>query len=306
MDNERMIKLQHFFSVDVKIKKELFDIAPQSLDGYMDEESVSKYTDKLNDSLIYIFNELKCVTLDIFGKDSHVFKRICLLEKNTMESFYNCGFDINKLKSFYQKYISNMEPAFIDSVKSKCFGYYIFYSTSPADEATSINEILHFIHSYIINNEKILQSIPLLKKKNNSNNYPISLRGVKSPIFKQIFKMFPKDLTGGCTDMVAINDKKLIIMIRGRGHALTIEVTLNNNIARIEYFIPKLCNIEMINNLPGVNKVNKNSIGATGVIETPINTLPGVLFDFISKVPTDYDMVNDFEEIKRNRRGKVM
>ncbi len=34
----------------------------------MDEVSVSKYTDKLNDSLMYIFNELKCVTLDIFGK----------------------------------------------------------------------------------------------------------------------------------------------------------------------------------------------------------------------------------------------
>ena len=57
------------------------------------------------------------------------------------------------------------------------------------------------------------------------------------------------------------------------------------------------------NNLPGVNKVNKNSIGATGVIETPINTLPGVLFDFISKVPTDYDMVINFEETKSNRRG---
>ncbi len=41
---------------------------------------------------------------------------------------------------------------------------------------------------------------------------------------------------------------------------LTIEVTLNNNIARIEYFIPKLCNIEMINNLPGVNKVNKKIV----------------------------------------------
>ena len=303
MNNERIIKLQHFFSVDVKIKKEIFDIAPQSLDGYMDEVSVSKYTDKLNDSLIYIFNELKCVTLDIFGKDSHVFKRICLLEKNTMENFYNCGFDINKLKSFYQKYISNMEPAFIDSVKSKCIGYYIFYSTSPADEATSINEILHFIHSYIVNNEKILQSLPLLNEKNNDYNYPISLRGIKSPMFEQIFKMFPNDLNCRLTDMVAINDKKLIIMVRSRGHALTIEVTLNNNIARIEYFIPKLCNIEMINNLPGVNKVNKNSIGATGVIETPINTLPGVLFDFISKVPTDSDMVINFEETKSNRRG---
>lgn len=305
MNNERIIKLQHFFSVDVKIKKELFDIAPQSLDGYMDEVSVSKYTDKLNDSLTYIFNELKCVTLDIFGKDSHVFKRICLLEKNTMESFYNCGFDINKLKSFYQKYISNMEPVFIDNVKNECVGY-AFGGTGPIEAALSINEILHFIHSYIVNNEKILQSLPLLNEKNNSNNYPIRLRGIKNPMFEQIFKMFPNDLDCGWTDMVAINDKKLIIMVRDRGHALTIEVTLNNNIARIEYFIPKLCNIEMINNLPGVNKVNKNSIGATGVIETPINTLPGVLFDFISKVPTDYDMVNDFEEIKRNRRGKVM
>ena len=305
MDNERMIKLQHFFSVDVKIKKELFDIAPQSLDRYMDEESVSKYTDKLNDSLIYIFNELKCVTLDIFGKDSHVFNRVCYLEEVIKESFYNCGFDINKLKSFYQKYISNMDPVFIDNVKNECVGY-AFSGTGPIETALSINEILHFIHSYIVNNEKILQSLPLLNEKNNNYNYPIRLRGIKNPMFEQIFKMFPNDLDCRWTDMVAINDKKLIIMVRDRGHALTIEVTLNNNIARIEYFIPKLCNIEMINNLPGVNKVNKNSIGATGVIETPINTLPGVLFDFISKVPTDYDMVNDFEEIKRNRRGKVM
>ena len=205
MDNERIIKLQHFFSVDIKIKKELFDIAPQSLDGYMDEESVSKYTDKLNDSLIYIFNELKCVTLDIFGKDSHVFKKICLLEKNTMESFYNCGFDINELKSFYQKYISNMDPAFIDNVKNKCVGY-AFSGTSPIETALSISEILHFIHSYIVNNEKILQSLPLLNEKNNNYNYPISLRGIKNPMFEQIFKMFPNDLDCGWTDMVAIND----------------------------------------------------------------------------------------------------
>ena len=53
----------------------------------MNEESVSKYTDKLNDSLIYIFNELKCVTLDIFGKNSNVFNRVCYLEEVIKESF---------------------------------------------------------------------------------------------------------------------------------------------------------------------------------------------------------------------------
>ena len=54
----------------------------------MDEVSVSKYTDKLNDSLTYIFNELKCVTLDIFGKDSHVFNRVCYLEE-VIKEFYS-------------------------------------------------------------------------------------------------------------------------------------------------------------------------------------------------------------------------
>lgn len=150
MNNERIIKLQHFFSVDVKIKKELFDIAPQSLEGYMDEVSVSKYTDKLNDSLTYIFNELKCVTLDIFGKNSNVFNRVCYLEEVIKESFYNCGFDINKLKSFYQKYISNMDPAFIDNVKNKCVGY-AFSSTGPIETALSIMKYyISFIHISLI------------------------------------------------------------------------------------------------------------------------------------------------------------
>ena len=61
--------------------------------------------------------------------------------------------------------------------------------------------------------------------------------------------------------------------------------------ARIEYFIPKLCNIDMINRLPGVNKVNKGSIGATGAFEIPINSLSMTLIDFISKVPMDSDMI---------------
>lgn len=293
MEDERIIKLQHFFSVDTRIKKEIYDIAPQSLGEYTDEISVSKYTNELNDSLIYIFSELKCVVLDIFGKDSNVFNRVCYLEKTIKESFYSCGFDMNKLKLFYQKFISNMELIFIDNVKRECVGY-TSGNTSSVDMAFSINELLHFIHSYVINNDEILQSIPLLNEKKNDYDYPISLRGIKSPVFEQLFNLFPNDLDCGWTDMVVINDKKLIMMVRDRGHALTIDISLNNDMARIEYFIPKLCNIEMINNLPGINKVNENSVGATGVMEVPINTLPSVLFDFISRVPTDNDMIINY------------
>lgn len=295
MDNEKIIKLQHFFSVDTKIKKEIYDIAPQSLNGYIDETSISEYTDKLNDSLIYILSELKCVTLDVFGKESSIFNKVCYLEQDIKTNFYSCGFDIEKLKSFYQKYISNMEPSFIDDVKRSYIGYYFGGGgVSPLKKASTINEILHLMHSRIINNEGLLQSIPLLNEKDNQHNNTISLRGIRNPMFEQLFMMFPTDLDCGITDMVIINEKTLIMMVRDRGHALSIEVTLNKDNARIEYFIPKICNVEMVNKIPGVNKVNDDSIGTTGTIEVEIKDLPTALFNFISMVPTDMDIVHNY------------
>lgn len=294
MDNEKIIKLQHFFSVDTKIKKEIYDIAPQSLNGYIDETSISEYTDKLNDSLIYILSELKCVALDVFGKESSIFNKVCYLEQDIKTNFYSCGFDIEKLKSFYQKYISNMEPSFIDDVKRSYIGYYFGGGgVSPLKKASTINEILHLMHSRIINNEGLLQSIPLLNEKDNQHNNTISLRGIRNPMFEQLFMMFPTDLDCGITDMVIINEKTLIMMVRDRGHALSIEVTLNKDNARIEYFIPKICNVEMVNKIPGVNKVNDDSIGTTGTIEVEVKDLPTTLFNFISMVPTDMDIVHN-------------
>ena len=295
MDNEKIIKLQDFFSVDTKIKKEIYDIAPQSLNGYIDETSISEYTDKLNDSLIYILSELKCVALDVFGKESSIFNKVCYLEQDIKTNFYSCGFDIEKLKSFYQKYISNMEPSFIDDVKRSYIGYYFGGGgVSPLKKASTINEILHLMHSRIINNEGLLKSIPLLNEKDNQHNNTISLRGIRNPMFEQLFMMFPTDLDCGITDMVIINEKTLIMMVRDRGHALSIEVTLNKDNARIEYFIPKICNVEMVNKIPGVNKVNDDSIGTTGTIEVEVKDLPTALFNFISMVPTDMDIVHNY------------
>lgn len=291
MDDIKIIKLQHFFQVDLAIKKEMYRLAPSNL-KYYDELSIQKYTDELDDLLTYIFSELKCVTLDIFEKDSNVISKIFAMEQVIKQHFYSCGFDMNKLKIFYETYISNMTSNFIDSVKRECVGY-TFGGTSSIELATSLNEILHFLHSYVLNNENILQSIQLINEKNNIFKYPIKLRGKKVDVFEKLFYQFPTDIDVGWTDMVVINEKKLIMMVRDRGHALSIEISLNGDMARIEYFIPKLCNIDMINALPGINKVNNNSVGATGVIEVKLVNLNEVLFNFISKVPTDNDMILD-------------
>ncbi len=288
--DEKLIKLQHFFEVDVKLKKEMLNISPPTDEQYIDEVSISKYVENVNDSLIYIFSELKCIASDIFGNDSNIMSRIIAMEAIIKNRFYSCCYDIDKLRLFYKNFISNMGIDFINSVKAECVGY-TFGGTSSSQTAITINEMLHFMHSYILNNDNILQSIPKNDEKVNDFKYPIVFRGYKVPIFEQLFAAFPNDLDVGWTDMVAVSERKLLMMVRDRGHALTLEISLNAQTARLEYFIPKLCNIDMINDLPGINKVNENSVGATGVIEVSINELSKTLFDFISKVPMDSDIV---------------
>ncbi len=286
MDNNLLIKLQHFFAADVKLKKEMYNMVPPGNEGYLDKNSICEYNNYLNDSLIYIFSELKCITNDIFVNNPIIINKILELENKTKKEFYKCGLDIKKLRDFYKNMISNMSIDFINSVKQNCIGY-TGRNLIPVEKISTINEALHFIHSVILNSEDILQALPLQNSKNNNYNYPISLRGDNSIIFKKLYDLFPLDLDCGWTDMIVINEKKLLMMIRDRGHALTIEITLNNDKAKLEYFIPKICNVEMVNNLPGVNKIKDHSIGTTGLIETNISDLPNTLYNFISKVPMD-------------------
>lgn len=286
-----MIKLQHFFEVDSRIKKEMYNnIVPAD---YYDTNSLIKYTDILDDSLSYIFSELKCVSQDIFGEESIALKRVEYLEKQIKQSFYACGLDVNKLKEFYKNYISNMDLAFINEVKKNCVGQYI-HANPPINSANTINEYLHLLHAYVVNNDNILESMPLIAEKENDNNQRITLRGEPVEVFNEFFNLFPSSLDVGWTEILSLGNNRLIMMIRDRGHATTLEITVHNDKVRIEYFIPKICNINMVNSLPGINPVDENSIGATGVFETELDNFYESVYDFISKVPTDLDMEYDY------------
>ena len=295
----RLVVLQHFFEVDNRIKKEMYDLMPPTDDLYLDNASLCKYSDKLGESIQYIFSELKCCTMDLFGDNSLIFKKIIDMENNIKRNYYNCGLDINKLRNFYKVCFTFMDEKFIDEVKANCVGYYE-YKNLPINTATSINEILHLIHSYVLNDEQILQSIPEINKKYNNDNYPISYRGLRVGAFEDIFMSFPIDLDVGFTDIICLSEKKALMMVRDVGHALTIEVTLSNDMARLEYFIPKICSVDKVNRLPGINKINNNSVGATGVIVTDINKLSETINDFISKVPTDLDILNEKFNISKS------
>ena len=47
--------------------------------------------------------------------------------------------------------------------------------------------------------------------KINEYNYPITLRGTPSILFEKLFEQFPKNIDVGWTDMVTINEKKLLM-----------------------------------------------------------------------------------------------
>lgn len=41
--------------------------------------------------------------LDVFGKESSIFNKVCYLEQDIKTNFYSCGFDIEKLKIILSK-----------------------------------------------------------------------------------------------------------------------------------------------------------------------------------------------------------
>lgn len=285
MENEKLLKLQHFFTVDSRIKKVMYESAPPR--DYIDEHSIEEYTNELDENLSYIFTELKCICSDYFGIESGVYNKVIELENKIKTRVAECGFDIERLNRFYQTDIGKLNNDFVELVKAE------YYNTGSIDKslnmASSINEILHLIHSYIVNSEYIYKSIPTLQVKQNDVNCDISLRGYESSYFNELFDLIPSNLDSDEIDLVVLNENNAIMMVRARGHALTIEINISRYNAYVKYFIPKICNIDMVNNLKGVNKVNDNNIGTTGAFMVDINDLPNELVSFISKVPTDED-----------------
>ena len=191
------------------------------------------------------------------------------------------------LGTFIESYIISLFKNYKDEIHSEIIGYNFFgiNLSQVLKNATSISEILHIFHSYVINNEKFLQSCKKLSEKNY-----VELFGKNTFIATNIFETIDNTQSSTKIKIISVSDNHIIIMCRGYGHATTLDINIENESARIEYFIPKVCNYIMVNNLPGVRKVKNDSKWTTGVVVVPTNELPSYLNDFIKKIPVDDDM----------------
>lgn len=298
MDENKMKNLEamkEFFERDMKIKKTLMSLAPTEADDY-DELSRMEYVDKLEkglDSLEYD----TLASIKKFGFGEELNNTIREYFANKKKSMAVGKYEAGICQKIYNSEFASMSENFIEEVKEGFVGYAFFSNLSKlpgfVKKAKTVNELLHSIHSSIVNNDEILESMPQMKTKRNTIEEPITLYGEENEVAEKIFKEFPLEMDCGITDIVSLKNK-VLMMIRDRGHALTIDMdTTNPKEVEVKYFVPKLCNEEMIRKLPGINESSITKSGASGFFVSDKDKITKDLFDFIEKVPTDGDMVFD-------------
>lgn len=285
MENYVAKNLNTFFQIDSKLKNQISQMCPPGYDVKLEENDIYRYRDFLYKNLEDVFINIKKVSSYFFNNDI-IEDKINSLEKNIKNNFTNCLNDIDLLREFYDTNISNMKMNFLSNVKRECMGY--INNKVPLEslnEITTINELLYLIHSSIVNNETYYEKSSSIKEKLNDNNELIYLRGNETKLGNNLFNSFPIDLDCSGANIISLTEDKALIMIKDLGYATQLEITKNKDKYTIDYFIPRIDNINDINNLPGVTKVSDNKIGARGSFDTSSDDLYIKFYDFLFSIP---------------------
>lgn len=258
-----------------------------------DEEVLAKYSENLYKAINAIEFCINNIVSLYFKSELEWCNNYFDLLRNKL---INIGYDYEKLSKFYEIYFYKMSKELIETVGSNCRGYDVF-SGVPFNNATSINELLHIIHQTIVNNRNNFKELPIIASKKNMFDEDIFLYGYNNALAYDIYENFSENFDCGTTDIVSL-DHRILMMVRERGHALSIEIKEVSGKYYVDYFIPKICNIDMVNALKGITKVNSSSKYARGKFDSTREELPTQIINFISMVPTDSDRVinNDFDE----------
>lgn len=285
--------LEKFFVLDLKIKNQIQSLK-ESNEYQLTEEYIESYIKKIFNSLNDMEMEFKDIINDFdFGK--YVLDVVEDKFNQYKERLLDCGYDFYKLQSFYEKNIYGLSEEIVSQTKSEIIGYSIndgLYSL--LCRSKTINEMLHIMHYYIINNNQIYQSMPNIASKVNESNEIINLYGKENDLAYNLFKFFPLDVFVGKTDIVAL-ENKVLIMIRDIGHATVFEIEEVDDKINVQYYIPKICNVDMVNNLKGVKKVTDSDRFTSGFFITDRANFLSDMFETISKIPSDDDMIRSYK-----------
>ncbi len=288
--------LSKFMEVNMHIKNTLLKMAPDNTSNYS-EETKMKYMDKLLDYTGILKDDFMIINKLYPNLVSEEF--VNKIFKNLNRRIENFNYRYDSVNDFFNKYYADISDNIVNKVNEECFGYSSWqgiYDIIP--NCKTINETLHTIHSYIFQTEFVYEDIPNISEKELEQNSKVFLKGVPSSLATMIYDNLPNELSADFVYVLSVNEKQVFIMARDIGHALTIDVSLNDNKVLVKYYIPKVCNIEMAKKLRGINKIrsfdDNTTEWATGSFECSLEDFTTTFNDFILSVPTDKDMPRRF------------
>ena len=215
----------------------------------------------LNKIEFYLYRIVKLLNLN-----EDYDKQIEVLFDSYRNKLTKCQLNYNELNRSFLEIFVNMKPELVNKVNEEFKGYSMFRNLyGVIKEATSITEILHIYHSFVINNED-------------------------TKIANDIFINLENTLSEAEITILSVADEHIIIMLRDYGHATTLDININSDTAWINYFIPKVCNYLMIQELPGLNNIDEKSKWAKGTLRVEKANIGNYLNNFIKLIPTDEDM----------------
>lgn len=293
-------ELERFFELDLKVKK-LIEVSRPNLYDADPVEIESKLMSSVNSTRLMLNQMVLLSGLDLEEEFDE-------LHENILNDIKNCNYNINKLESVYENDFLRMTNGFEDSLEKNIFGYcnkekiYI-----PLERCKTINDMLHYVHFYVMNNEdtfKNMNEIDVKKQDDKVEWMTYKLYGKDTEIARDIFNKLPENEAR--IDEVSF-DNHIILMVRDRGHALTIDVQNELDHYRVSYYIPKICNIDMVNSLKGISKVDPNKKSdfdsAHGEFVVDKSSVGDEINKLITSVPTDEDIKRvSIEEMFRNAR----
>lgn len=283
--DKNLEKLVNFFDADTRLKKTMISLAPTDHEA-VGEDGAIAYSDRLYEGLGEMTYDLKRIMANYYQSEE-----IDDTLDKIQQRVINAGCDFDKLQKAYKTEITGMSPEFVKAVQGETHGYSVFSNAHMLDaKVTSINEILHLIHSSVVNDDRLLQDLPVLAKNDEKDGFV--LFGQENPIAKEIFDSISQSSVDGHTDIIGLKDR-VLMMIRDYGHATTLDIQEENGKYYVNYFIPKVCNVEKINQLPGLqNQVTSRKEQASGVFEVKNgDSIGSRVTDFVSRIPTDADII---------------
>lgn len=288
--NENYENLDKFFKIDLKIKDLILKTRPN--EKTYDTSGAIKYVDNLINELDTIKDYFFWV-IDTYNMSPYLKDVINNSLNEYNEKLLNSNYDYDRLTRIYEECILKMTVGLEKGLQKNLFGYNINRKEVESfEKCKTINDYLHAFHFYIVNNEKIFHSMPVIDRKINKDDEPIILFGKENDLSRDLFNKYPVELGTGEVDILSFDDH-LLMMIRDVGHALSIDSTIENDNIRVSYFIPKSCNIEKVNKLKGVTKLDP----LTSDMFSPTNgefvckkeDFTNEIIDFINNVPNDMD-----------------